>query len=315
MNTLYFRYAIEVERSRSITQAAEHLYMAQPNLSKAIKELEEMLGIEIFQRTSKGVIPTKKGSQFLAYARNVLAQIDKMQALSQSDSSTKQSFNLSFPRGSYISQAFTLFVAELDHDKEIELNIQETNSMQTINNVAKGSFSMGIIRYQNIYENYFKDYLVENELESQPIWEYDVLALMSENCPYANANEFKLEMTSRLTQIIHGDNTIPYIDPNIGRKSTKSESLYNITKRIYVYERCTQFDLLSAIPSTFMWVSPIPQIVLDRYKLVQRKCEVPNSRYKDVLIYQKGYEFSGIDKLFIDKLFEAKNEVAFKEYN
>ena len=142
MNTLYFRYAIEVERSRSITQAADHLYMAQPNLSKAIKELEEMLGIEIFQRTSKGVIPTKKGAQFLAYARNVLAQIDKMQALSEADSTTKQSFNLSFPRGSYISQAFTFFVAELDDEKEIELNIQETNSMQTINNVSSVTFSV-----------------------------------------------------------------------------------------------------------------------------------------------------------------------------
>lgn len=314
MNTLYFRYAIEVERSRSITQAAEHLYMAQPNLSKAIKELEEMLGIEIFQRTSKGVIPTKKGSQFLTYARNVLAQIDKMQVLSEADSTTKQSFNLSFPRGSYISQAFTLFVAELDEDKEIELNIQETNSMQTINNVASGSFSVGIVRYQNIYENYFTDYLAENELESQPIWEYDVLALMSENCQFANVNEFQLDIISKLTQIIHGDNTIPYIDPNIAKKNAKSDSLTNISKKIYVYERCTQFDLLSAIPSTFMWVSPIPQIVVDRYKLVQRKCEVPNSLYKDVLIYQKGYKFSTLDKLFIDKLFEAKNEVAFREY-
>ena len=60
MNTLYFRYAVEVERSRSITQAAENLFMAQPNLSKAIKELEDSLGITIFERTPKGVIPTKR---------------------------------------------------------------------------------------------------------------------------------------------------------------------------------------------------------------------------------------------------------------
>ena len=45
MNTLYFKYAVEVEQTRSITQAAENLFMAQPNLSKAIKELEEYYGI------------------------------------------------------------------------------------------------------------------------------------------------------------------------------------------------------------------------------------------------------------------------------
>ena len=58
MNTLFFKYAIEVEQTRSITKAAENLYMAQPNLSKAIRELEETLGFPIFVRSSKGVIPT-----------------------------------------------------------------------------------------------------------------------------------------------------------------------------------------------------------------------------------------------------------------
>ena len=72
MNTLYFRYAVEIEKTHSITQAAENLYMAQPNLSKAIKELENTLGITIFRRTSKGVLPTEQGMKFLKYAKQVL---------------------------------------------------------------------------------------------------------------------------------------------------------------------------------------------------------------------------------------------------
>ena len=55
MNTLYFRYAVEIERAGSITQAAQNLYMAQPNLSKAIKDLEEDLGYEIFKRGAGGI--------------------------------------------------------------------------------------------------------------------------------------------------------------------------------------------------------------------------------------------------------------------
>jgi DNA-binding transcriptional LysR family regulator len=62
MNTLFFKYAIEIERTRSITKAAENLFMAQPNLSKAIKEMEETLGFSIFERNSKGIMPTQKGN-------------------------------------------------------------------------------------------------------------------------------------------------------------------------------------------------------------------------------------------------------------
>jgi DNA-binding transcriptional LysR family regulator len=61
MNTLYFRYAVEIEKTGSISKAAENLFMAQPNLSKAIKELEENLNIKIFERTSRGVMPTLRG--------------------------------------------------------------------------------------------------------------------------------------------------------------------------------------------------------------------------------------------------------------
>ena len=81
MNTLHFKYAVEIEKTRSITQAAENLYMAQPNLSKAIKELENSLGITIFRRTSKGVIPTDQGMKFLACAKQILMQIDNMEAI------------------------------------------------------------------------------------------------------------------------------------------------------------------------------------------------------------------------------------------
>ena len=76
MNTVLLQYAVEVEKTGSITQAAGNLYMDQPNLSKAIKTLEESLGAPIFKRTSKGVVPTARGRIFLEYARNVLAQLE-----------------------------------------------------------------------------------------------------------------------------------------------------------------------------------------------------------------------------------------------
>ena len=75
MNTLHLKYAVEVERAGSITQAADNLFMAQPNLSKAIRELEEGLGITIFERTPRGVVPTPKGVEFLTRAKEILGVV------------------------------------------------------------------------------------------------------------------------------------------------------------------------------------------------------------------------------------------------
>ena len=67
MNIQHLKYALEVEKTASISKAAENLYMNQPHLSKAIRELEESIGISVFNRTSKGVFPTKKGAEFLLH--------------------------------------------------------------------------------------------------------------------------------------------------------------------------------------------------------------------------------------------------------
>ena len=132
MNTLFFKYAIEVEQTRSITKAAENLYMAQPNLSKAIRELEETLGFPIFVRSSKGVIPTDQGREFLKYAHSIMLELDKMSKISEMSDGAVQSFRISIPRGSYIAHGFTEFAAQLDPGKRVMLNVVETNSMQTL---------------------------------------------------------------------------------------------------------------------------------------------------------------------------------------
>lgn len=311
MNTLHLKYAIEVERTRSITQAAENLFMGQPNLSKAIKELEDTLGFAIFERTSKGVVPTVKGSEFLVYAHNVLIEIEKMEELSKPANSDMQTFKISIPRGSYIASAFTRFVAELDTGKGMDVNVQETNSVQVINNIDERQFNIGIIRYQTVYENYFLDYLKSKQLCYNPIWEFEYLVLMSEKHELAAVPEISYDCLKLFTEIVDGDMIIPYLSSKGSQKQAKASEN---TKKIYLYERCNQFELLSNIPTTFMWVSPIPAELLERYHLVQRKCSAPTQKFKDVLIYPEGYKFTSLEEKFIDKLFKIKNEVSIQEY-
>lgn len=311
MNTLHLKYAVEVEKTRSISQAAENLYMAQPNLSKAIKELEDSLGITIFERSARGVIPTKKGIEFLAYAKDILRQVEKMETLSTPENSDRQAFRISIPRGSYIARAFTNFVAELDAQKEIDVSVQETNSMQTIANVVDHKHGLGIIRYPADYENYFLDYLKEKKLSYEPIWEFDYLAVMSKAHPMANVTEVQYAKLSKYVEITHGDNKVPYLT---ARMAAKASSPSKTKRKIYVYERCSQFDMLSNIPSTYMWVSPIPEEILTLYNLVQRKCSGAYHTYKDVLVYEEGYRLTQLDERFLKKLYESKDKVSSKIY-
>lgn len=309
MNTQFLNYAIEIERAGSITKAAQKLYMAQPNLSKVIKELEDSLGYEIFERTANGIIPTEKGSHFLVYARNILDQLRKIEEIKYSDSVGCQRFYLSIPRGSYIADSCANFVAGLNKKQGMEVVIQETNSMQAINNVAYERFNLGIIRYQNIYEKYFLEYIKSKQLISQLVWKFEYLVLMSKKHPLAERKTVKAESLSGYIELSHADLMIPYIEMPIKEEKEKQEG-----KHIYVYDRGCQFDLLTMVPTTYMWVSPLPDSYLQKYELVQRKCVIPNNCYKDVLIRREEYEPGGMDEQFQEMLYRSRDQVADKEY-
>jgi DNA-binding transcriptional LysR family regulator len=311
MNTLFFKYAVEIERTRSITKAAENLFMAQPNLSKAIKELEAEAGFMIFERNSKGVIPTEKGFEFLAHAKIILEEMSHIKHLTDKENPDRQSCSISIPRASYIAEGFTRTALELDTNKEITISIQETGSVQTINNVAENLFNLGIVRYQTVYENYYLDFLAEKKLDHEQVWEFEYLALMSEKSPLAETGKVRLDDLDPYIEIIHGDTVVPYMNAADLRHPSPEAAP---KKRIYLYERYNQFDLLSGLPKTYMWVSPIPDRLIKRHELIQRKCDFMNNKYRDVLIYRKNYKFTELDRKFFNRVLEARNEVALKQY-
>ena len=81
MNTQHLQYVVEIERMRSISQAAENLFIGQPNLSRILHDMEDSLGFKIFERTSRGVRPTERGTIFLQHAKSILREMDSIEAL------------------------------------------------------------------------------------------------------------------------------------------------------------------------------------------------------------------------------------------
>ena len=304
MNILHMKYAVEVARAGSLNKAAQTLLIAQPNLSRSIKELERELGLTIFDRSAKGMILTPEGEEFIGYAQNILHQIDQVESMYKNTSMPKQRFSISVPRACYISEAFAQFSRQLSA-QSAELFYKETNSQRTIRNLLEHDFRLGIIRYAENYDQYFRAMLDEKELNYEVVCEFIYQLIMSEEHPLAQKAEITFEDLRPYIEIAHAD---PYVPSLPLSKVVKEELPDNIDRRIFIYERASQFDLLSVNPQTFMWVSPVPQKLLDRYGLVQRKCVENHKVYRDVLIYRNGYKLTALDNAFITELCMARRK-------
>ena len=304
MNILHMKYAVEVAKVGSLNKASETLLVATPNISRSIKELEGDLGIVIFDRTAKGMELTPEGEEFINYAKGILRQIDEVENLYKKGTSKKQKFSISVPRACYISEAFSEFSKSLS-DEPAEIFYKETNSQRTINNILNHDYKLGIIRYAENYDKYFKSMLDEKGLTYEMITEFSYSLIMSADSPLAQKEEITFDDLKGLIEIAHAD---PYVPSMPLSKVVKEELPDNIDRRIFIFERASQFDLLYKNPETFMWVSPAPDSLLKRYNLVQKKCIDNNKKYKDVLIYKNGYKLTKLDRQFITELCESKRK-------
>ena len=301
MNILHLKYALSIAEYGSINKAAEEIHVAQPNLSRVIKELEADLNLEIFRRSAHGMELTPDGEVFIAQARKILQQVDEMEEMYKAGKPGRQRFSISVPRASYIADAFTSFSKSLGKE-EAEIFYQETNAQQAIKNILEVGYDLGIIRYAAKHDKYFKQLLEDKNLYGELVAEFRYCLIMSEKSTLAAKETIMLNDLSEYIQIAHAD---PYV-PSLPLSAIKREELPDISRRIYVFERGSQMDLLSENLETFMWVSPIPERLLANLHLVQRECADNNKKYRDVLIRRKDYHLTNLDKQFITELTHSK---------
>ena len=304
MNLLHMKHALEVARSGSLSKASEVLLIAAPNISRSIKELEADLGITIFDRTQNGMKLTPDGEEFINFAKEILGQIESVERFYKAGAPKKQKFSISVPRACYISEAFANFSRSLSKEAA-EVFYKETNSQRTIHNMLEHDYKLGIIRYAENYDKYFKAMLEEKGFQYELVTEFTYSLIMSAENPLAQKQEITFDDLADFIEIAHAD---PYVPSMPLSKVVKEELPDNIARRIFIFERASQFDLLSLNPETFMWVSPAPESLLKRYNLVLKKCSDNKKVYKDILIYKNGYKLSKLDRQFITELCESKRK-------
>lgn len=298
MNTLSLRYALEVNRTRSITKAAQNLYMGQPNLSRAIRDLEKDLGIVIFERTTKGVTPTEKGRLFLERAASILAQLDDLESLYRSDNAESIYLNVALPRVTYASHAFTRFLNTLHPAHEMSIHFKEEAPMNAVQDVVRGDMDFAVIRYQEPYFGFFLNLMEEWNLDYEPLFSFQQLALVSRSHPLAGRVQICAQDLMPYIEVVHGDYQVPAL--TLAEFPTSLPPTASHNQKIYVYDRGSQFEVLRQVSGSYMWVSPIPQETLDEYQMLTLPCQDFDTTSCDAIIYPRNKKLSDWSKRCIE---------------
>lgn len=184
MTLQQLNYVIHIAETGSINRAAEQLYVAQPSLTNAVKELEKETGITIFNRTGKGVTLTAEGAEFLPYARSVCDQFQALLDAFGKNGVRKQKFAVSTQHYSFAVKAFVELTRAFDVG-EYEFAIRETRTKDVINDVAAARSEIGILYLNDFNRKALLKLFNENNLQFQHLIHCDAYVYLWKNHPLA----------------------------------------------------------------------------------------------------------------------------------
>ena len=189
---------------RSISQAAENLYIGQPNLSRILRELEESAGFPIFERTSKGVRPTERGEKYLQHARSILREMEAMDALGPRHPVANR-FRVCLPRSGELFDLTARYLASLDPERSLDASIRECHVRQALEMLASGEAELGIIRFRTEYREYFEEQTRQRELGFRILGKFRYQLVMAGRHPLAAKQTIVRADLAGFPEIVHGD--------------------------------------------------------------------------------------------------------------
>jgi len=188
MTLQQLRYAVGVAHYGSINEAAGRLFISQPSLSTAIRELEAEIGVAIFRRTSRGVEATVEGTEFLGYARQVLEQADLLESRYRDGAPPRQLFSISTQHYAFVVNAFVQAIRELDA-AEYECALRETKTYEIIEDVRNQRSEIGILYLNDFNRKVIMRILNDAGLEFLPLFEAKPHVFVSSSNPLAKKKE------------------------------------------------------------------------------------------------------------------------------
>ncbi len=192
MTIQQLKYAIAIADMGSFNKASEQLYIAQPSLTSAMQELEKELSIAIFNRSGRGVTLTGDGAEFLLYAREVVAQYDRLLEKYGGAGTLKKKFGVSTQHYSFAIKSFVDMVKQFD-TQEYEFAIRETQTREVIEDVASLKSEVGVLYLSDFNRKAIEKLLRAGDLAFHPLIECDAYVYLWKGHPLANKASIRFD--------------------------------------------------------------------------------------------------------------------------
>ena len=238
MTLQQLRYVTTIANIGSISEAAKRLFVSQPSLTKAIKELEKEMGITIFDRTNKGITVSKEGERFLGYARQVLEQATLLEEQYKSNKGGKKQFSISTQHYSFAVNAFIDLINQSDVDS-YDFSLRETQTYEIIDDVAHMKSEIGLLYYNDFNRPVLEKLIHTNELTFTELFTAHPHIFIGKNHPLANKDVVSMDELEEYPYISfeQGDHNSFYFSEEIFSTVVRP-------KHIRVRDRASLFSLL-----------------------------------------------------------------------
>lgn len=241
MRLQQLKYLEKIVDCGSINVAAKELFLTQPSLSKAIKELEAEMGIQILLRQQRGVSLTNDGREFMAYANQILDQVSLLDQKYKKQVLRKQLFSVSAQHYAFVVYAFVELIKNVNTE-EFQFTLQETETENIIKDLASFKSELGVLYVNRFNEKVLQNLFRDNSLEFHPLFHVKPHVFVSRDNPLTQKKSLKLADLSDYPYLSYeqGDNNSFYFEEEI-------LSNRNYKMNVKVSDRATIFNLMVGI--------------------------------------------------------------------
>ena len=238
MTLQQLKYILTIAAKGTISEAAKELYITQPSLTSSVKELEKELGITIFTRTNKGIIVSQEGEEFLAYARQVIEQVNLIEDKYTGKQQRMLDFCVSAQHYSFAVEAFVDLLRDYGGN-EYNFRLRETQTYEIIEDVAKLRSQVGVLYLNRDNETVLRKIIHANHLKFETLFTARPHVFVGENNPLARKKSVTLDDLAPYPRLSYeqGEHNSFYFAEEI-------QSTLECKKNILVRDRATLFNLL-----------------------------------------------------------------------
>ena len=238
MRIQQLHYIVKIVETGSMNEAAKRLFITQPSLSNAVRDLEREMSIEIFIRNPKGITLTKDGVEFLSYARQVLEQTALLEERYKSKNNNRELFSVSAQHYAFVVNAFVSLLKGTDMS-QYELFLRETRTYEIIDDVKNFRSEIGVLFLNSYNRDVLNKMFDDNHLTYTRLFQAQPHIFVSKTNPLASKKIVTLEDLE----------DFPYLSYDQGIHNSfyfSEEILSQIShkKSIVVSDRATLFNLL-----------------------------------------------------------------------